>query len=170
MTYEKDFPKTISQWEFDYGNYGLLTNLTRIIVTCLTFLWVYSNSEELSYFFWQNTYPNLKTTCHINLKFFLWTKLLENLLLAKYLISVAAPLSCLEKKFSNYFNLTSKTGLLDMLHPYLLPIWQAAFLPLPVYNWMNQVDLVVVIRWDLVLELGLKLKKSKPKMLLLLKL
>ena len=25
-----------------------------------------------------------KTTCHIKLKFFLWTKLLENLLLAKY--------------------------------------------------------------------------------------
>ena len=40
----------------------------------------------------QNTYPNLKTTCHIKLKFFLWTKLLEYLLLAKYLISVAVPL------------------------------------------------------------------------------
>ena len=29
---------------------------------------------------WQNTYPKLKTTCHIKLKLFLWTKLLENLL------------------------------------------------------------------------------------------
>ena len=38
------------------------------------------------------TYPDLKTTCHIKLKFFLWTKLPENLLFAKYLISVAAPL------------------------------------------------------------------------------
>ena len=31
----------------------------------------------------------MKTSCHIKLKFFLWTKLLENLLLAKYLIPVA---------------------------------------------------------------------------------
>ena len=31
-------------------------------------------------------------TCHIKLKFFLWTKLLEELLLAKYLISVATAL------------------------------------------------------------------------------
>ena len=37
-------------------------------------------------------YPNSKTTCHIKLKFFLWAKLLENLLLAKYFISVTAPL------------------------------------------------------------------------------
>ena len=37
-------------------------------------------------------YPNLKTSCHIKPKFFLWTKLLENLLLAKYLISVTAAL------------------------------------------------------------------------------
>ena len=35
---------------------------------------------------WHKTYPNLKTTCHIKLKFFLRNKLLENLLLAKYLI------------------------------------------------------------------------------------
>ena len=31
----------------------------------------------------------MKTSCHVKLKFFLWTKLLENLLLAKYLIPVA---------------------------------------------------------------------------------
>ena len=73
MTNENHFPKTISQWEFDYG---LFTNLPRIIVTC-----------DFS-----PRYPNLKTTCHIKLKFFLWTKLIENLLLAKYLISVATPL------------------------------------------------------------------------------
>ena len=42
------------------------------------------------YLSWQNSYPNLKTTCHIKLNFFLWTKLLESLLLAKYLVSVAA--------------------------------------------------------------------------------
>ena len=51
---------------------------------------VHLNLEEVSYLPWRNTYPNLKTTCHINLKFFLWTKLLENLLLGKYLVSVAA--------------------------------------------------------------------------------
>ena len=49
-------------------------------------------TREVSYHYWQNGYPNLKTTSQIKLKFFLWTKLLENLLLAKYLISVAATL------------------------------------------------------------------------------
>ena len=47
--------------------------------------------KRYPYLSWQNTSPNSKTTCHIKLKLFLWTKLLENLLLAKYLISVAAP-------------------------------------------------------------------------------
>ena len=41
---------------------------------------------------WQYMYPNLKTMCCIKLKFFLWSKLLENLLLANYIISVAVPL------------------------------------------------------------------------------
>ena len=41
----------------------------------------------------QERYPNLKATCHMKLKCFLWTKLLENLLLAQYLMSVAAPLT-----------------------------------------------------------------------------
>ena len=50
------------------------------------------NSEKVSYFFWQNTYPNLKTTCHIKLKYFLWTKPLENLSLAKYLMPFTATL------------------------------------------------------------------------------
>ena len=62
------------------------------LLSLATFLQVHSNSEKISYLSWQNTYPNLKTTCHIKLKFFLWTKLLEDLLLAKYLISVTAPL------------------------------------------------------------------------------
>ena len=74
LTNEKHFPKILSQWEFDYG---LFTNLPKIID---------SNSEEISYLSWQNKYPNFKTTCHIKLKFFLWTKLLESLLLGKYLI------------------------------------------------------------------------------------
>ena len=58
-----------------------------------TFLRLHSNSKEASYLSWQNTYPYLKITCHIKLKFFLWTKLIEKLLLAKYLISVTTPLS-----------------------------------------------------------------------------
>ena len=58
-----------------------------------TFLWVHSNSKEVSYLTWQNTYPNLKTFGHIKLKLFLWTKLLENLLFTKYFISVTAPLN-----------------------------------------------------------------------------
>ena len=58
----------------------------------MTLLRVHSNWKEVSYLYWQNMYPNLKTTCDINLIFFLWTKLMENLLLAKYLMSVTAPL------------------------------------------------------------------------------
>ena len=48
---------------------------------------------EVSYLSWQNTYPNFETTRHVKLKLFLWTQLLKNLLLAKYLRSVAAPLN-----------------------------------------------------------------------------
>ena len=54
------------------------------------YLRVHSNSEGVSYLSWQNTHRNLKTSGHIKLKFFLWTEHLENLLLAKYFISVAA--------------------------------------------------------------------------------
>ena len=50
------------------------------------------NSEIVSYFSWQNTYSNLKTTCHIKLKYFLWTKPQQNLSLAKYLMPVTATL------------------------------------------------------------------------------
>ena len=78
------------QWEFDYG---LFTK----------FIENYCRSRLFSDFIQtQKRYPtsldkirqnrNLKTTCHTVLRFFLWTKLLEKLLHAKYLISVAAPL------------------------------------------------------------------------------
>ena len=67
----------------------------RELLSLVTFLQVKWNSKELSYLSWPNTYPNLKTTSHIKLKLFLWTKLLENLLFAKYFISVAAPLMSL---------------------------------------------------------------------------
>ena len=64
----------------------------RELLSLATFLRVHSNSKEISYLNWQNRYPNLKSTCHIKLKFFLWTKLLESLLTAKYLLSIAATL------------------------------------------------------------------------------
>ena len=79
MTNEKKFPKTINQWEFDYG---FFTDFPRIIVT-----WDFSHSS-----FKSRRYPNLETTCHNRLNFFLWTKLFENLLLARYIMSVVAPL------------------------------------------------------------------------------
>ena len=92
MTNEKQFPKTISQWEFDYG---LFTNLPRIIVAC--------DFPQSSFKLRRGILPllakkvsYLKTTCHIKLKFFLWTKLLEDLLFARYLISVAVPLNDFE--------------------------------------------------------------------------
>ena len=83
------------------------------LLSLATFLRVQSNSKEVSHFCWQNTCLNLKTTCHVKLKFSLWTKLLENLLLAKYLISVAATLadfSCqlFSQKNSIYFWMGSK--------------------------------------------------------------
>ena len=53
-----------------------------LIVACLqiyrelsnlpTFLRFHSNSKLISYLPWQNTYPNLRSTYHIKLKFFLW--------------------------------------------------------------------------------------------------
>ena len=85
MTNEKHCPKTLSQWEFDYG---LFTNLPRAFVPHD----FSASSLKLKRGILPLLYPNLKTTCLIKLKFFLWIKLLENLLIAKYLISVAAPL------------------------------------------------------------------------------
>ena len=98
MTKEKHFPKAI-------GNEILVMaclQICRELLLLTTFLRVHSNSKEVSYLSQQNKYPNLKTTCHIKLKFFLWTKLLENLLLVKYLLSVAAPLSKYKKCFRNF--------------------------------------------------------------------
>ena len=65
----------------------------RELFSLATFLRVHSNSKEMFYLYWQNRCPNLKTTCHIKLKPFFWTKLLESILLQKYLISVAVTLT-----------------------------------------------------------------------------
>ena len=89
LTNEKLYAKTVSQYEFDNG---LFTNLKIIVALLATFLRVPSNSKEVSYLPYQNKYPDLKTTFHIKPKIFVGTKLPENLLLPKYLISVAAPL------------------------------------------------------------------------------
>ena len=89
LTNEKHFPKNKIHWEF---HFGLFTNLPALL-SLVAFLRFHSNSKEVSYPSRQNMYPNLKAASHIKLKFFLRTKLLENLLLAKYLISVAAPLN-----------------------------------------------------------------------------
>ena len=74
----------------------------RELLPLATYLRVHSNSKEVSYLSWQIKYSNLKTSCHTKLKFFLWTKLLENLLIAKYLISVAATLNNKWKKLLLY--------------------------------------------------------------------
>ena len=65
----------------------------RELLSLTTFLRVHSNWKEVSCLSLQNTYRNLKTTWHIKVKFFLWTKLVESLLHTKYLISVTAPLT-----------------------------------------------------------------------------
>ena len=78
------------------------------LLSLVTFLGVHSNSEKVSYLSWQNMYPNWKTTCHIKLRFFLYTKPLENLLLAKYLISVPAPLRRKILSLSNLYCLKVK--------------------------------------------------------------
>ena len=88
--------------------FGKLSANESFIMTCvqiyqelllfLTFLQVHSSSKEVSYLSWQNRYPNLKINYCTKLKFSLWTKLLENLLLAKYFIYVAAALNNIELK------------------------------------------------------------------------
>ena len=82
------FPKTVSQWEFDYV---LFKNLPRIIAACdfspSSFRLKIGILPPL-----KNKHPNLKITFHIKPKFFSWVKLLQNLLLTKYLMSVAAVL------------------------------------------------------------------------------
>ena len=65
-----------------------LSNLPRIIIACDFFLSQFKPTKGTLPLL-QNRYPNTKTTSHIKLRFFLWTKLLENLLLAVNLTSVA---------------------------------------------------------------------------------
>ena len=89
MTNEKHFLKTIRQWELDYG---LFTNLPRIVK--------FTNFSPSSFKLKRGILPlltkyvsQLGNYLSYQAKIFLWTWLLKNLLLAKYLISAAAPLS-----------------------------------------------------------------------------
>ena len=88
--------------------YGLLTKLSSIIVASNA-LQVYSNINEVPYLPWQSKYPKMKNTCHNKPKLFLWTKL-AILLLAKYLVSVAATLN------SKYTGLLSKLSWFHSLY------------------------------------------------------
>ena len=85
-----------SSWK-EYFTFTCFKSLPRIWI-CLafylaTFCRVYSNSKEVPYLPWQNEYSNLKITCHCKPKIFLWTQLLENVLLARCFISVTAALA-----------------------------------------------------------------------------
>ena len=87
-------PKTFSENYKPKGVWFLAClQIYRELLSLVTFFRVHSISEKVAYLSWQNTYPNFKTSCYIKLKFLLRTKLQENLLLAKYLISVAVSLN-----------------------------------------------------------------------------
>ena len=80
--------KIINQLEFSYG---LFVILPKIIFVC-DFLPSSFKLKRVILLPWQNNYSNLKVTCHSKPNKFLRTKLLNNLLLAKYLIFVAVAL------------------------------------------------------------------------------
>ena len=66
------FTKNFCRFHFSQSSLNLKRGIPPLLKKCISY--------------------NLKSSCHIKLKFLLWTKVLENLLLAKYLISVAAAL------------------------------------------------------------------------------
>ena len=71
--------------------YSLFTKLPKIIVVS-NFWSSPLKLKKVSYLPWQNNYFNLRTTYYIKQKRVLWTKLLENMLLAKYSIPIPVPL------------------------------------------------------------------------------
>ena len=81
------------------------------LLSLTTFLWVPSNLKEISNLSWQNTYPNSKSNCHMKLKFFLWTKLLENLLHCAFNVSISSRLK------TNFFFVNTKC-----IHKYDVPL------------------------------------------------
>lgn len=91
LTNDKHFLKLISYSGFDYD---LFRKWLRIIVaTNFLFTFICAQLKEASYSPWPNKYSNVRAACHIKPKFFLWNNLLENVLIAEYLISVVVTLS-----------------------------------------------------------------------------
>ena len=87
LTNEKHFPITI-------GHRSLIMACLQIYLKLLslaTFFRVHSNSKEVSYLSLEKI--RILTWILVVISVFLWTKLLENLLFEKYLISVAATLT-----------------------------------------------------------------------------
>ena len=112
------------------------------LLSLVTFLQVHSNSKEVSYLTWQNMYPNLKTTGHIKLKFSWWTKLLENLLLVKYLISGTAPLTSIRT------GLPILVELIDLVSSVIIFLSQMTWLKwLTFLLWSQTVILMVLLFW-----------------------
>ena len=99
-----------------------------LVVICLQNLWEYlsfvtfhrvqSKWKGVSNLPRQNKYFNLKTTCHTKPKLILWTKLLKNLLLANYLISVPVALMSLDKIINKYLDL-KLSKLTSFVKPYI---------------------------------------------------
>ena len=91
----------------------------------VTRMWFYHEPlKKVSYLAWQNKYSDLKTTCHIKPKLFLWTKLLEILLLSKFLISVAAILN-LKLLFRKTFPHTLPMKIRCNVKDTLMQIWKS---------------------------------------------
>ena len=98
-TFSENFnPLKINLWgwhfQFCSQNYGELL--------LVTFRRVQTQTQEVFYLHWRNTYSNLKAIFHINPKIFLSTKILQNFLLAKYLLSVAVSLIRILCIFNTY--------------------------------------------------------------------
>ena len=78
--------KEYAMWvNFRFWPMKNILQIYRELLFLVTFFQFPSNLWEVSCLSWQKL--NSKITCHIKLKFFLWTKLLENLLLVKCLTS-----------------------------------------------------------------------------------
>ena len=96
----KFFRKSMSQQQFDYGLFTKwFVYKIRTSITCN----FSASLFNVCYLPWQNICSNIKTTRHIKSKFVLWTKLPKNLLLAKYLIYVAATLKNLNTQNDEVF-------------------------------------------------------------------
>ena len=81
---------------------------------------VYSQRKVGYPFSWQSKYSNLKATSYIKPKFFFWTKLHENLILMKYLISVATPLISVGSRKSTrrryFFTIKIKSNMFSLVN------------------------------------------------------